>query len=104
MKNGQKIEETDFHNITAFGKTAETIGQYVVKGQELYVGGRVKYSSWDKQDGTKGYRTDIIATNFQFGQKPKAQTSQEIINQGPPPAPPTDVAEGQNINVEDIPF
>ncbi len=71
-KDGEKVEQVDFHNITAFGKLAETIAQYVIKGQELYIGGRIKYESWDKQDGTgKGYRTSIIASNFQFGQKPK---------------------------------
>ena len=72
--NGQKKEETDFHYCTAFGKTAETIAQYVVKGQELLVQGRIKYDSWDKKDGSgKAYRTQIIVNTFQFGQKPKGR-------------------------------
>ena len=71
VKNGEKVEETDFHNIVVFGKMAETIKQYVVKGQELYVSGRIKHRSWDKKDGSgKGYATEVICSNFQFGQKP----------------------------------
>jgi single-strand DNA-binding protein len=68
-KDGQKQEETDFHNCTAFGKTAETIATYVVKGQEILVEGRIKTDTWEK-DGVKKYSTKIIVESFQFGQKP----------------------------------
>lgn len=92
-KDGQKREEADFHNITAFGKTAETIAQYVIKGQELLISGRIRYRSWDKQDGSKGYATDIIVNTFQFGQKPKnASAPAQQEEEAPPP------------NEEDIPF
>lgn len=84
-KDGQKVEQVDFHNVTAFGKTAETIAQYVVKGQELYIAGRIRYESWDKEGGGKGYRTSIIASMFQFGQKPKGAEGQE--------APPSNIDE-----------
>jgi len=95
-KAGEKVEEVDFHNVTAFGKLAETIAQYVVKGQELYVSGRIKYESWDKTDGTgKGYRTSIIAGNFQFGQKPKDAPQGGTGGDGAPP-PPDDI--------DDIPY
>jgi len=92
-KNGEKIEETDFHNITAWGKTAETIAQYVIKGQELYVEGRIQYRSWDKQDGSKGYATDIICATFQFGQKSKG------VDTSTAPAP----VEKPLITQEEIP-
>lgn len=82
---GQKREETDFHNIIAWNKTANTIKQYVVKGQELYIEGRIKYRSWDKPDGTKGYATDIICITFQFGQKPKPVTPPAEQEDMPPP-------------------
>jgi len=76
-KDGNKVEQVDFHNITAFGKTAETIAQYVVKGQELYINGRIRYESWDKDDGGKGYRTSIIVNGFQFGQKAQGTSNSE---------------------------
>lgn len=75
-KDGKKVEQTDFHNITAFGKLAETLAQYVIKGQELYIGGRIRYETWDKEGGGKGYKTNIIADRFQFGQKPKGAEGQ----------------------------
>jgi len=97
---GNKKEEVEFHNITSFGKTAETIAQYVVQGQVLYVEGRIKTDSWEK-DGVKHYKTNIIANNFQFGAKPKG--SESIV--------PTDINEETNTEVdedniadEDIPF
>ena len=94
-RDGEKVEEVDFHNVTAFGKLAETIAQYVVKGQELYVSGRIKYESWDKTDGTgKGYRTSIIAGNFQFGQKPKDAGDSPPASQEAPPAD----------DIDDIPY
>jgi len=106
-KDGTKVEEVDFHNITAFGKLAETIATYVVKGQELYISGRVKYESWDKSDGTgKGYRTSIIAGAFQFGSKPRGADEGGTGGGAPPPAANTGGIEypAEDINPDDIPF
>lgn len=66
-KTGEKKEEVEFHNITAFGKSAETIGQYVRKGSMLYVEGRLQTRSWeDKDTQKKMYRTEIIVDTFQL--------------------------------------
>jgi len=70
-KDGNKVKETEFHNVTAFGNTAINIDQYFNKGDEIYVMGRLKTSSWEK-DGAKKYRTDVIVDKFEFGQKAKA--------------------------------
>lgn len=95
-KNGEKKDTTQFHNCVAFGKTAEVIAQYVKKGHEFYVCGRIEYSSWDKKDGTKGYATEIMVEEFQFGAKPKGERSaaEAIVEE----------AETQGVKVEDIPF
>lgn len=67
-KNGQKQESTEFHNIVAFGRTADVIGQYFKKGRPIYVEGRLQTRSWDdKESGKKNYRTEIVLENFQFG-------------------------------------
>ena len=67
-KDGEKQEETTFHNIIAFGKTADTIAQYVEKGQELMIEGRIQNRSWeDKESGQKKYRSEVMLENFQFG-------------------------------------
>ena len=70
-QNGQPQERTEFHNVVAWGRRGEVIGQYVTKGQELYVEGRLETRSWDDQEtGKKMYRTEIILENFEFGQRP----------------------------------
>lgn len=65
-REGQKQEATEFHNVVAFGRQADLIGQYMKKGRPIFVEGRIQTRSWDK-DGQKQYRTEIIVENFQFG-------------------------------------
>jgi single-strand DNA-binding protein len=67
-KAGAKKEDTEFHNMVAFGKQADTIAQYVKKGALLMVEGRLQTRSWEA-DNVKKYRTEIIVENFQFGPK-----------------------------------
>ena len=65
-KEGAQQEQTEFHNIVAFGRTAEVMGQYLKKGRPIYIEGRIQTRSWDK-DGVKQYRTEIVVDTFQFG-------------------------------------
>ena len=59
----QWVDEAQYHQITLFGKTAEAVGQYVVKGQLLYVDGRIEYSKSEK-DGVVRYFTNIICSKM----------------------------------------
>ncbi len=95
-KNGDKKEETEFHNLVAFGKLADIIGQYFKKGKPIYVEGRLQTRSWDK-DGVKHYRTEVVIDEFQFGADSGASSSQRDA------APKVDAAT-EDINPEDIPF
>lgn len=61
-----KKDETDFINCIAFGKTGETIAQYITKGRQLAVTGSIRTGSYDAKDGTKRYTTDIIVDSFEF--------------------------------------
>ncbi|MEA2701743.1 MAG: single-strand DNA-binding protein [Candidatus Parcubacteria bacterium] len=65
-KEGQQQEQTEFHNIVAFGRTAEVMGQYLKKGRPVFVEGRIQTRSWEAE-GQKKYRTEIVVDNFQFG-------------------------------------
>lgn len=56
---GEKVEETQWHNLTAFGKTAEIMEKYVPKGKEIAVEGKLTYRSYDDKDGTKRFVTEI---------------------------------------------
>lgn len=66
-KNGQKQENTDYHNIVVFGRQAETVAQYLKKGSSVLVEGRIQTRSWEGSDGVKKYRTEIVADRVQFG-------------------------------------
>ncbi|MBU4348267.1 single-stranded DNA-binding protein [Patescibacteria group bacterium] len=74
-KEGEKKETTQFHNCIAFGKRSDIISQWLKKGQEVYVDGRIEYRSWDKKEGGKGYITEIIIENFQMGAKARGSNS-----------------------------
>lgn len=69
-KDGSKKEEVEYHNLVAFGRTAEVIEQYTHKGDQIYVEGRLKTTSWDdKATGAKRYKTEVMVESFQFGSK-----------------------------------
>lgn len=60
-ENGDKVEKTEWHRITAWGKTAEIIENYVTKGKEIAIGGKLSHRSYDDKDGIKRYVTEVIA-------------------------------------------
>ena len=61
-----KKDEADFINCIAFGKTGETIAQYLTKGKQLAITGGIRTGSYDAKDGTKRYTTDVIVESFEF--------------------------------------
>jgi single-strand DNA-binding protein len=66
-RDGNRQEQTEWHNVVCFGKQAEIAGQYLTKGKQVFVEGRIQTRSWDdKTTGEKKYRTEIICDNFQM--------------------------------------
>ena len=65
-KNQEGKYDADFINCLAFDKRAETIAKYVSKGQQLAIRGKIQTGSYDAQDGTKRYTTDVIVEGFDF--------------------------------------
>jgi single-strand DNA-binding protein len=63
---GARQEETEWLNIITWNKLAQSCNQFLVKGAQVYVEGRLHTRSWDGQDGQKHYRTEIIASNVIF--------------------------------------
>jgi single-strand DNA-binding protein len=59
--NGDKVEKTEWHRVTAWGKTAEIIEKYVAKGKEIAIDGKLTTRSYDDKDGNKRYVTEIVA-------------------------------------------
>jgi len=69
---GARKEHTEFHSLVAFGKLAEFAGQYMQKGRQVYVEGRLQTSSWDDTSGQKRYRTEIVLEKLEFvGSRPQ---------------------------------
>ena len=64
-RQGNRQERTDWHRITAWGKLAEICGQYLSKGRQVYIEGRIRNDSWE-QDGVKRYSYEIVADNMQM--------------------------------------
>jgi len=64
-KAGQKQEATEWHRVVVWGKTAEICGQYLTKGRQVYIEGRIRTRQWQDQSGQKRYSTEIVAQNVQ---------------------------------------
>lgn len=99
---GEKKERTEWHRITAWGKLGEICGEYLSKGRQVYVEGRLQTSSYDDKDGVKRYSTEIVASDVQFlgskesgGGRSGGGGTPPRESFGGPGAPPAD---------EDIPF
>jgi single-strand DNA-binding protein len=65
-KSGQKQEKTEWHRIVVWGKLGELCNQYLSKGRQAFVEGRLQTRSWDDQQGNKKYTTEILASSVQF--------------------------------------
>lgn len=101
-KSGAKQETAEFHNIVAFGNLANLAAQYLKKGQEAMVEGRITTRTWDKQDGTKGYRVEILASSIQFGARPQGTTRPTQQEQETEADLPN--IQEDEIDIKDIPF
>ncbi len=64
--SGEKKERTEWHKIVAWRRLGEICGEYLSKGRQVYIEGRIQTRSWDDKDGNKRYTTEIIATDVQF--------------------------------------
>ena len=126
-QSGQKKQDTEFHNIVCFGKLADIAQRFLTKGSLVLIEGRIKTRNWQNTQGTKNYRTEIIADALQLGPRgssgssansgsfsSQAQAPQKgedipVIEENAPPtnsANFTDVgnSEEKEIDIRDIPF
>jgi single-strand DNA-binding protein len=111
--SGEKKEETEFHNVVAWGRLAEICSQYLGKGRKVYVDGRLRTRDWEGQDGTKRRTTEIIAENMIMLDRSTQGASGNAKNFSPqptfaqPPVQSDSMQSGDNIDdikLEDIPF
>ncbi|MGC9605441.1 MAG: single-stranded DNA-binding protein [Minisyncoccia bacterium] len=112
-KEGNRQESAEFHNIVAFGRLGELCAQYLKKGAQAFVEGRLQTRSWDAPDGSKKYRTEVIAENVQFGSRsgggkgssaePSSPKSEAPAKDEPAGAETIEYPQ-EEINPDDIPF
>jgi len=93
-KNQEKKQETEFHNVTMFGRLAEIASQYLNKGSLVLIEGRIRTRNWQDSSGVKHYRTEIIAARMQLRPKGVSRPSSEV----------PEVPKAQKISAEDIPI
>ena len=103
-KNGQKQQQTDFHNIVLFGKLAEIASKYLNKGSLVLIEGRLKTRSWKDSSGNNRSRTEIIAERLQMGPKSADKQNFQDQNQEKETKEDIPVIEENEIDVKDIPL
>lgn len=101
-QSGQRKEETEWHSVEVWGKQAEACGQYLAKGRQVYVQGRIKTDTWkDKESGEDRRRVKIVAHNVRFlGGKADRAAAQKTET----PQLPTESEIDANTKTSDIPF
>lgn len=65
-KSGEKQEKTEWHRVVMFGKTAEIAGEYLKKGSQVYIEGRLQTRKWTDKEGQERYTTEIVADRMQM--------------------------------------
>ncbi|HLB59378.1 MAG TPA: single-stranded DNA-binding protein [Bdellovibrionota bacterium] len=107
-KSGQKQERTEWHRIVVWGKLAELCGEYLSKGRQVYVEGRLQTRNWEDKEGSKRYTTEVIAQTVQFLGSPgdratgKSFSREEVKEEVAAPTP--ELREPRFDSDEDIPF
>lgn len=98
--SGQRQERTEWVNVVVWRKLAEISQQYLRKGSQVYVEGRLQTRSWDDQNGQKKYMTEVVADNFQMlGRREGGDAPQERTTPTPGPA-----FSRPDVPADDLPF
>ena len=108
-KDGQKQEKTEWHKIVVFAKLAEICGEYLHKGKQVYIEGRIQTRQWEDRDGNKRYTTEIVANQMQMlgskGDRPQAPSGSGGGQGGGQAGGGSTSAEEPPVpDMEDIPF
>lgn len=109
-KAGQKQERTEWHRIVVWGKLAELCNQYLAKGRQAYIEGRLQTRQWQDKDNQTRYTTEVHANTVQFlgGQSASAGTSDyqsgASASSGPAPMGGESGPAGPSFTEDDIPF
>lgn len=105
--DGNWVDQTEWHNIKAFGKQAEFVGEYLKKGRTVFIEGRLQTSNWEDKNGQRHYKTEILANDIQMiGSRSETgggAKSDNATEPAPAPAPEPDAADDAPKE-DDLPF
>ena len=109
-QSGEQQERTEWHSIVFFGKLAEIAGEYLKKGRQVYVEGRLQTEKWQDKDGQDRYTTKIVANEMQMlggregGGAPQAESNSSFRDRSKQPQQSTVAETGPEFQDDDIPF
>lgn len=108
-KHGQKVDKTEWHRVSMFGKLAEIAGQYLSKGSQVFIEGKLETRKWQHSDGSDRYSTEIKAFNMQMldskgGDGGNQGAPAQTPTQSTPPAGVGKIPEPVDDFDDDIPF
>lgn len=103
-KDGKKNEDAEFHNVVAWGKTAELIAKYMGKGSEIMIEGRLATRSWEDKQNVKRKTTEIICEQMQFGAKAGGSKRKEYTDEEDLGDVPEIQLGDEEVKPEDLPF
>ncbi len=114
--SGQRQERTEWHSVDLWGRQAETLQEYLLKGRQIYVEGSLRTRQWEDRDGNKRYSTDVRADRVVLlgrGEGGGRRFDGEGRSQSPAPSPgaprpdapdPSEPGGGPDLTEDDIPF
>ena len=102
-RNGEWQESTDWHNLVLWDRLAEIAGQYLKKGSRIFAEGRIKYRSYEGNDGVKRYVTDIVAQNIIMLDSREGGSGHTSSNNYSQPSPEDHLPADSGAD-DDIPF
>lgn len=111
-QQGNRQDAVEYIDIVAWGKLGEIVGQYLAKGRRAYIEGRLQTRSWEAQDGSKRYKTEVIANDLiMLDRAPSGDSSNYDQKESSKPEPVAQVSgaskspvDTDEISIEDIPF
>ena len=106
--DGEKKEDTQFHNVVLFGRQGEIANQYLSKGSSVLIEGRLSTRTWEAQDGSKRSKTEIVGERMQLGTRKSGQHAAQGSDESKPAAKKEELETieypDEDINPEEIPF
>jgi len=96
---GERVDETEWFSVVTWNRLAETCAQYLAKGRQVFVEGRMKTRSWDDQAGQKHYKTELVAETVKFLGKRSDQPAETFT-----PGMPVGADTQGDLNPDDLPF